>query len=306
MRVGRERSRGPRCLRAEGGRSQRVPQKHSLLNRRFHLQVKDVSLTAPWIAARLGHWDVVRRIMELGRPVSPILQAPWCNSRIFRIDWLHAVDQGIAADWMGSLFTLALTKMPGRSKEAKVTVLWDKAQEYYGRRRIEDRLQNLTPKMIKQEHKSPKLRCSAACCRALIGFGKELVDELFVADPSPVEEAARVGMHSLDMCYRCLSNAVIFSHELLRDSAFRFAQQFCALDTMDRNLWRVKPKLHLFLELCIETGRPTTCWTYRDEDWGGSVAKMSRRRGGLLSTAAYSSNLLDRFRMQQPMIRMRR
>ena len=270
------------------------------------MQVKDVSLTAPWIAARLGHWDVVRRIMELGRPVSPILQAPWCNSRIFRIDWLHAVDQGIAADWMGSLFTLALTKMPGRSKEAKVTVLWGKAQEYYGRRRIEDRLQNLTPKMIKQEHKSPKLRCSAACCRALIGFGKELVDELFVADPSPVEEAARVGMHNLDMCYRCLSNAVIFSHELLRDSSFRFAQQFCALDTMDRNLWRVKPKLHLFLELSIETGRPTTCWTYRDEDWGGSVAKMSRRRGGLLSTAAYSSNLLDRFRMQQPMVRMRR
>ena len=69
---------------------------------------------------------------------------------------------------------------------------------------------------------------------------------------------------------------------------------------------RVKPKMHLFLELCIEGGKPATCWTYRDEDWGGSVAKMSRRRGGLLSTAAYSSNLLDRFRMQQPMIRMRR
>ena len=280
--------------------------KHSLLNRRFPLQVKDVSLTAPWITARLGHWDVVRRIMELGKPVSPILQAPWCNSRIFRIDWLHAVDQGIAADWLGSLFNLALPRMPGRSKEAQCTALWEKVQAYYRRRDVQDRLQNLTPLMIKQEKKSPKLRSSAACCRALIGFGKELADELFMAGPSPVEEAVRVGMHHLYMCYQCLSNTVIFSQELLRDSSFRFAQQFCALDTMNRDLWRVKPKLHLFLELCIEQGRPTTCWTYRDEDWGGSVAKMSRRRGGLLSTAAYSSNLLDRFKMQQPMIRMRR
>ena len=58
----------------------------------------------------------------------------------------------------------------------------------------------------------------------------------------------------------------------------------------------MKPKMHLFL------GRGKAG---RDEDWGGSVAKMARRRGGLLSTAAFSSNVLHRFRMQQPVIRMR-
>ena len=118
-------------------------------------------------------------------------------------------------------------------------------QECYVRQNIGDRLQNLTPLMIKQEGKTPKLRSSAAQRLALIGFGKQLADEILTG-PSPVEEAARCGMSLLHRRYQCLSNEVIFSRELLEDSSFKFAQQFVALDAMDRNAWRVKPKLHLF------------------------------------------------------------
>ena len=69
-------------------------------------------------------------------------------------------------------------------------------------------------------------------------------------------------------------------------------------------LWKIKPKLHLFLELCsVERTRPSLCWNYRDEDFGGSVARLARRRGGLLSASAFSRNLILMWSMQ-PMIRI--
>ena len=57
----------------------------------------------------------------------------------------------------------------------------------------------------------------------------------------------------------------------------------------------MKPKLHLLLELGLEGSNPSSSWTYRDEDFGGSMAHLSRRRGGLLKPLPTSSNLLRRF-----------
>ena len=66
--------------------------------------------------------------------------------------------------------------------------------------------------------------------------------------------------------------------------------------------FRVKPKMHLFLELCISGSKPSLSWTYRDEDFGGTAAQLSRRRGGLLSAKATSHNFLLRFRLKQPLL----
>ena len=68
--------------------------------------------------------------------------------------------------------------------------------------------------------------------------------------------------------------------------------------------WKVKPKLHLFLELCSDGSQPSKTWTYRDEDWGGSVARMARRRGCVLTLPSFSSAILERFKMQQPIVRL--
>ena len=127
-----------------------------------------------------------------------------------------------------------------------------------------------------------------------------------VLGASPLEEAAKAGMVNLHRCYVCLSSDTIFAKDLFEDSARRFAAQYVALEAAvpDGLGWRIKPKMHLFWELAMERGKPATCWTYRDEDFGGSVAAMPRRRGGLLSVSAFSLNLLDRIRMQQPILRM--
>ena len=113
-------------------------------------------------------------------------------------------------------------------------------------------------------------------------------------------------MMHLDQCYKALSHSSMFAADVLQKHSVKFSLLYVALERAHEGTkdFRVKPKLHLFLELCREGGKPALCWNYRDEDWGGTVSKMSRRRGGLLSVQAFSANMLQRFRMQQPVIRM--
>jgi hypothetical protein len=267
-------------------------------------QVRDVSLSATWRSQPRSHWQVMAAILENGRRVSPLLQAPWVTTAIVRIDWLHCADQGIAADFLGNLLLMLTGKCPGPTHKERTAVLWRKVQKFYEDFAVEDRLQNLVPTMLKQPKKAPKLRCSAAQCRALVPFG-ELAAQEMLADDVLVEAAAKAAMLHLSQCYKALSRQSIFASDVLREHSSKFALQFCALEsvTADAKSWRIKPKLHLFLELCSEGSKPALFWNYRDEDWGGSVSRMSRRRGGLLSVKAFSGNLITKFRLQ-PMVRM--
>ena len=122
----------------------------------------------------------------------------------------------------------------------------------------------------------------------------------------PIEAAAKVGMTHLHQCYLALSSESIFANDILRENSIKFALQYVALEAAadDTKQWRIKPKLHLFLEVCAEGSKPALFWNYRDEDYGGTVAHLSRRRGGLLSVQAFSRNLLERFKIKQPVVRM--
>ena len=61
-------------------------------------------------------------------------------------------------------------------------------------------------------------------------------------------------------------------------------RKFCALkvalEARRPDIFRAKPKLHLFQELCEhdESGRPAAHRTYREEEFGGSMVAMARRR----------------------------
>ena len=113
-----------------------------------------------------------------------------------------------------------------------------------------------------------------------------------------------VAAADLAKCYSCLSSQN-FDQQVMRESSIRFARQFVALEQFHGGkFFTVKPKMHLFLELASGRNKPSTCWTYRDEDFGGSCARMSRRRGGLLNPTATSSGLIARFRIKQPMIHL--
>ena len=64
--------------------------------------------------------------------------------------------------------------------------------------------------------------------------------------------------------------------------------------------WRIKPKMHVFQELveyqCQSGASPSDFWTYKDEDWGGCVAKMGARRGGNSNPCTIAKKVLTRFR----------
>ena len=222
----------------------------------------------------------------------------------FRIDWLHVADQGISADYVANLLLTVARKLPARALSSQVQLLWERLQAWYVRKGVMDRLPRLVPTTLQQPKKAPKLRGSAAQVRALIPFALECSQE-FLSLSDPVESAIRTGMHHLHECYRCLAEEM-FSPDVLQDNAVRFAQQYVALEAHfpEPMTWRVKPKLHLFLELAAEGSRPSQYWCYRDEDWGGSVARMARRRGGRSSVANFSAGVLSRFRVQQPAVRM--
>ena len=100
---------------------------------------------------------------------------------------------------------------------------------------------------------------------------------------------------------------LFFFHTSLTEHSAAFALQAVALAEAHAGtlLWRIKPKLHQWLELCSEGTKPSKCWTYRDEDYGGGCARMVHRRGGAISAKAVSSNLLVNFRIKQPIIRVR-
>ena len=159
--------------------------------------------------------------------------------------------------------------------------------------------------MIQQQGKSPKLRASAAEMRKLVPFLHDM-SQRHLNDGDPVEAAARCAAHHLNECYKALSDDAIFFHTSLTEHSTAFALQAVALAEAHAGtlLWRIKPKLHQWLELCSEGTKPSKCWTYRNEDFGGSCARMSRRRGGLLNPAATSECLLQRFAIKEPMVHL--
>ena len=259
--------------------------------------IRNASAAAPWRAQRLSHWDLLVRMASLGNGLSPVFSFPGFLCSFFQMDWLHVVDIGIALDFLGNLFWLLLDKYPGATKKEKCSELWKDIQEYYSQVEPGSRLDNLKLSMIKQTGKAPKLRARAGEARGLIAFAAEAA-RTKLSDQSPTEHTAKMCAQHLLACYNCLSKAQ-FDHEVMKTNSRCFCLLYIALERTAANnkLWRVKPKLHLFQELCEESGRlcPSDIWGYRDEDFGGSIALLSRRRGGSNTPGSTGLATLQRF-----------
>ena len=269
--------------------------------------LRQVGLDAPWRQEPLDHWGLLARMLRDGVALSPIWSAPWVRSSIFKIDWLHAVDQGVSADFLGNLFwsLLAWRRLPGATQGARCGALWALMDRFYREHDVADRLQGLQLGMLRQPNASPRLRGSAAQVRALVPFAAQLAASCCRGDV-PAEAAAREGALALQACYAAALSQDTFNREVFSESCRRFAALLVALEgaAPEGRLWRVKPKLHLFLELSREHAPPSLSWTYRDEDFGGSMAALARRRGGMLRPAATSAGLLRRFMMAHGLPRL--
>ena len=247
-------------------------------------------------ALRLSWWDMLEILKKKDKGICPLFSAPCINLNTFTVDWLRAVDLGVAADFLGNVFKQCLQKIPGPNKRARIAFLFNLMKNYYKSNRVQNRLGNLTEGMIQAQNKPPKLRASAAETRGLIDFAVELT-ATYMSDADHKEETIKNAALLLQSCYRCLS-VTGYDTELLARSCQQFCLLYIALETTSDNGldWRVKPKLHLFQEVCeFAANRPARNWTYRDEDAGGGLSRMSRRKGGHNAPATQGINVLLKF-----------
>ena len=91
--------------------------------------LRDVGLDADWRASRRNTWDLLRALRANGITVSPLFDAPWVVVEIFKMDWLHCVDQGVAATHLGNIFWIQIKrKEAGRNIKEKVDSFWERTQ----------------------------------------------------------------------------------------------------------------------------------------------------------------------------------
>ena len=83
---------------------------------------------------------------------------------------------------------------------------------FYDAGNVNDRIRGFTWTLVLQTGSKPKLRCSAAQARALIPFGKQLVQSFDVTNPE--ELAAKIDMEHLFECYEQLRGGPGFAEKL--------------------------------------------------------------------------------------------
>ena len=261
---------------------------------------------ARWRTARLSLEGLLTREVARGKKVSPIFSVMGVTNRLFKIDWLHACDKGVAADFLGNFFEFIVQhKLPGRTIADRCNALCDLAGDFYDRGGVEDRLKSWQRSAWSSEKKKtrpPSLKGNAASTRALVPFADELAQR-YLSHDVPVEGAMKAAAFHLRNCYAALSGVnKLFGHDAMQESAKSFAQQYKSLwEAHGKGVrWRPMPKMHMFLELCSQRTEPSKFWCYRDEDFGGSVARQSRMRGRWRHLGAFGKRALDMFRMKNP------
>ena len=270
---------------------------------------RDASSTAPWRTERLSHWDLLERMLRQGHTPNPLMSAPGIRSHCFKVDWLHSMDQGVGADFIGNVFWMLLPKMSGRNRRQRIKSLWVDVQKFYREFHVEAKLPTLTQGMIKKQGAAPKLRGKAAEVRALVPFAR-MAAEKHLSSSNTVENTVIQMAKHLDQLYSTLSSSTIFRQDLMEMHSRQFCILYSGLEQTHRRkkskVWRIKPKFHLMQELCemTEGANPSASWTYRDEDFGGSVAGMARRKGGRKTPYSISHNFLVKWaaKFDVPMI----
>jgi hypothetical protein len=246
---------------------------------------------------KLSHWDLLHRITQLGHALSTLMGAPGLKVSMFLFDWLHAADLGVTGDFLGNAMWLLLAKQPGcRSQAQRCQALYLKMQAYYKAEGVTDKLPCLKVTMLKKKSTAcPKLRASASEARHLVKFVMQQTAECF-SDNVPIELAVKKAAVHLHCCYECLSRAK-WQPDVLKDNCIRFCTLYAELEqSVPGNYFKIKPKMHLFAELCSAGANPSLWWTYRDEDFGGLIATLARRRGGAYTCVSMALATLNKFK----------
>ena len=230
---------------------------------------------------------------------SPLLSAPFFSLAMVQLDWLHIADIGITLELLGSVFFYVIGhKLPG-NQAAACKELFSLMKAYYDTNSVASQLTEVKPSTLKSQGKPfPKLRAKGADSRALVPFCQQLCVSLM--DPRiPLEKLLLEAATHLRNCYKQLHSEQ-YNPRVLAQEAHIFATSYVEANRVaglaGKNLCKVKPKLHLFCELCYCCkSNPSSSWCYRDEDYAGKAAVAAARKGGKNSVKALATSYFTRW-----------
>ena len=180
-------------------------------------------------------------------------------------------------------------------------------QQFYKDNSVKGGLQGLTILMIKQQGKSPKIRCKAAQARHLIGFASLVAQQLHDRWQSDHTRLVLQVATCLEQLQLVMDKA--WDPEVARALSVQVATGFVKLNQealgelklgAKLQRWRVKPKLHMMQELleyqAISLGNPRGFWEYLDEDFVGIISTLALKKGGANTHLACSNNVISRYK----------
>ena len=109
------------------------------------------------------------------------------------------------------------------------------------------------------------------------------------------------GAEWLSALYDCLSHDNPADG---REACRRFSVILLALHTLSAEHFSFKPKVHWMIEMlefALEGAKPSSAWTYRDEEFGGTLKFLARASGGPGNPGAIGTRVLRRFAALEPL-----
>ena len=179
-------------------------------------------------------------------------------------------------------------------------------KRYYSIAKPSSVVDDLTPEMIRQPGKGPKLRSKGSECRGLVPLGFELAIAMKEKHQSEHTNTIVRMMSALLFFYQAIDQ-----EEYPIDTAAKMCRSCClhykalrdearVLHGHSTKLWTLSPKFHMWIEVteyqAPHLGCPRTFWCYRDEAFVGYVSKLAFSRGGANVCATASMRLLTKVR----------
>lgn len=269
------------------------------------MDFRKAGVHAPWRGTRQTTRTFFQKLKAMGIEPSPLFQCPGLTADHILLDWLHVVDLGIAQDIAGNVFAMCIRTdgLPGANQADRLKVLWTKLVAWYKENKTPVRLDNLTQEMFYNKGGKPaKLKAKGGETRQLLPFLACLTCEL-AGKSETWTTVARLCQELFD-CAK-FAGAMPFDANALAGASRRVCTLWASLAAAQEAggnyiVWKIKPKFHLFQELCeykCKTfGSPELFWCYVDESWCGFMSKAAKRRGGQNPASAVPARLLDRFR----------
>ena len=212
------------------------------------------------------------------------------------VDILHTLDQGFASHIIGNVlwyFFVMCAVLGGTTQAICIAKCYEDMLQWYKTTRCKCQIQGkLTEERVRATGDWPKLKAKAAATRHLARYALNVATRFAQLDSldefTRLHDELCVGVCQLLVeFYDMLSSEAMFLSAAAKARLPNLGNEITGMYTrlsnmaIQRNwrLWKLSPKMHLFLHLCLHQavlyGNPRYYWTYGDEDMVGQLMDIA-------------------------------